>query len=813
MIKVFTSFLVVTLALGGCIYAQDTLKIGKTRVKILDDIPFYLNGTLINDDSTIFNSGNIYLKGNIINNHTSELFTQGEAGIVRFLGDTLQQVSGNPVFFNKIQLNKDSILLLNTNIRLSDSVILVKGNIDLNGNTLYLDNSSLALNGIITPESDVSRIYGSAGYVYTNMPLNDFLINGLNLGLLISGVSGGDIRVERYHIPELTVTDGSINKYFNLYPQNAGQSANAEFHYLDPIDLVNVNCTEADFKIWSSYCNGVYYENKYGVVDASGNFAHTTSSPIVIQNPTRLTVADEICDSPPVINLGPDTIYICKGNIAVLDAGNTGSDFIWNTSEATQEISVSTSGKYSVMVTDQRGCFSTDSIVVMVDSLPVIDNIFVSVSPQCISETFTFSNASHINPLDSISGFLWEFGDGVTSSDSLAVHIYQGTGTYSAQLTVYSGDGCAVSETHNVTVLPLPNVSFSFSNACLDDTVNFLNTTPGGIFSSDWDLGNGIQSSAHDTICAYHTEGTYTVSLVVMNSFGCVDSVSQSIEIYAPGVAGFTTDDANVCLGASSVFHNNSTSPSGSLTYTWDFGNGLNSATANPIIAYSSAGTYIVTLIASTGMGCKDTVVHQVEIFSVPDAAFSFNEVCLGDTTYFTNLTTIFPVETLDYYWETGDGANNTNENFGYLYDQQGSYNVALTATSTHGCFSSVNHQVNVHPNPAANFFCTAVCQGEASFFNNVSYPDDGSLSVLWDFGDGNSSFEQDPYHTYSADGSYMVTLSVETGFGCTDSIEKPVVVHPLPVVDLGDTIYHCDDSYILNADNPGDSYLWSNNA
>ena len=812
-IKVFTSYLMIV-GIIGSLYAQDTLTIGSSKIKLLDGVPMYINGTIINNDSIILNSGNIYIKGNIINNDVDSLFDKNSEGRVIFIGDTLQQVGGQyPVRFNKIRLEKNDSLRLGQNIIVSDSVIFIKGIINLNGNDLYLDNSNSVRFGILDKEKDTARIVGKTGYVWSDLPVSEYISrNNLGLGLRIDNFIG-NIKIERGHTSELTVTDGSIEKYYNLYPTNTA-STFVSINYLDSVDFDDVNCTESDFKVWTSETNGYYYEHKYGSVDVAGDSSFTTTLQIPLQNPMRITIADAECDNPPIVNLGNDTMHVCLGNSDAINAGNTGSDFMWNTGETTQTIYASTEGNYIVTVTDPKGCYTVDSVQVVLDSIPHPEFTTIDASSyKCAGEMFTFTNTSTIDASAAPMTYLWQFGDGYSVTDSATSHTYLTAGDYTVTLTAVSNSGCDVSATKLLTVNPLPEVAFTFNNVCNLEPIDFANTTSGAIIGQNWDFGDGNTSTLTDPTHTYAGTGSYNVTLVVQNNYGCTDSLIQTAMIYAPGTADFTIEDAEVCAGNSSVFHNASTVGTGALTYEWDFGNSMSSTTANPIIMYDSYGTYDVQLIATTENGCKDTIIKQVVISPSPVASFTYNDVCLGDTTHFINTSTITPIDVLTYEWTFGDGTSATNTDFDKVYDTQGSYTVNLLVTSSTGCATSVNQTINVNPNPTANFVCQPVCEGQTSVFQNNSYPNDGTLSYEWNFDDGNTSIEDNPNYTYANDGTFNVELIATSIYSCTDTIYKNVIVYPTPSVDIGDTIHHCYDTYILDAQNTGMDYLWSTNA
>lgn len=815
--RLIMKILLIILAISGLwlpAYSQDTLVIGKVGIKLTGGVPLFINGSLVNNDSMVNNSGNIYIKGNIINNNNGGLFGKNDEGKVYFIGDTVQRVTGlYPVRFNKIVLNKkDSSLMLGVDILMSDSVVFVKGNIDLNGKYLYLDNSALNFAGILDIEKDSSRIISDSGYVWTEMPLHSFIdLNGLGLGIQLSDYAGGDIKIERGHTSEVTVTDGSIKKYYNLYPEN---QLNSEVivYYIDSADFIGVNGNEADFKLWTSATNGYYYENKYGKADTAGNFV-TSDGIISIVNPTRITVSDEICDNPPKVDLGADTIHICKGGSKELNAGNTGYDFLWSTGATTQKITVKNSGRYSVVVTDPLGCFTLDSVFVVVDSLPhTAFSTLSGVNYICENGSIVFVNSSNIDTSGAPLSYLWEFGDGSVSNEESPAKQYKAAGSYMVSLTAYSAPGCYTKAQKQVIVNSLPVVNFDFGDECQLKEIVFTNSSSGVITGNLWDFGNGDTSSLVSPVYNYPDSGRYNVTLTVTNNFGCTGSLTKPISIFAPGKAGFTTEDAEVCIGNPSVFHNTSMIESGSMTYKWDFGNGLRSEEANPVISYDIPGSYEVTLVAATAHGCNDTIRKTVTVHPLPVSDFTFTDVCYGNTVHFTSTSTISPKDTLSYEWMLGDGSSATGANIQKLYGTSGTYKAKLKTVSSKACAASVEKSVNIYPNPVASFSAAPVCLGSDSEFRNLSDSEDGPLVYNWDLGDGNTTNDSDPVHRYAGDGSYNAALIATTVHGCADTVFGNVTVHSLPVVDIGDSIFHCGNTYMLNAGNSAIAWLWSTN-
>jgi gliding motility-associated-like protein len=193
-------------------------------------------------------------------------------------------------------------------------------------------------------------------------------------------------------------------------------------------------------------------------------------------------------------------------------------------------------------------------------------------------------------------------------------------------------------------------------------------------------------------------------------------------------------------------------------------------------------GTYAVTLIVSTG-GCGDTIVDSVKVYPIPIPAFVGTNVCQGDTTLFTNSSTIAGGTITSWIWSFGDLSTSNIQTPTHLYKTSGTYTVSLTVTSNNGCDSTFKSTVVVNPLPIAAFSATTPCAGTATQFTDGSTVSSGSISSWsWYFGDGGTSILQNPSHLYSTAGTYPVTLKITSNNGCIDSITKNVTVNPNPV-------------------------------
>jgi PKD repeat protein len=251
----------------------------------------------------------------------------------------------------------------------------------------------------------------------------------------------------------------------------------------------------------------------------------------------------------------------------------------------------------------------------------------------------------------------------------------------------------------------------------------------------------------------------------------------------------------------------------------WDFGDGNTSSTQNPLYTYNKPGSFNVTLNISQGGGEPATITHHDYItasavpLEPPVAVFSGKPTSgvAPLTVTFSDLSSNTP---LSWNWSFGDDSqeNATVQNPVHTYTSTGNYTVSLNATNAAGLnITTKTSYINVTATqgaPVADFSGTPT-SGFSPLtvrFNDISTGFVNPVAYLWDFGDGSTSTERNPSHTYTASTSvnYTVTFNVTGNYGKTDTIIKSeYITLEIPTIELTLSESTPDPSMLLNGSIP----------
>ncbi|MBT4337794.1 MAG: PKD domain-containing protein, partial [Bacteroidetes bacterium] len=274
---------------------------------------------------------------------------------------------------------------------------------------------------------------------------------------------------------------------------------------------------------------------------------------------------------------------------------------------------------------------------------------------------------------------------------------------------------------------------------------------------------------------------------------GCTIVLDTTFKVFnfAQPTVDFIINDSSQCLSGNVFnFSNLSTISSGTLSYSWDFGDNTSSTSTHPTHTYTSATNYSVKLISTSEHLCIDSAEKTIFIRPMPQADFSINDSIqcfLNNQVNFTDNTS-YAFSSYTVFWDFGDGDTSSQSNPNHSYSTPDTYFVKLTATSDYNCKDSIINAVYIMPMPVAEFSVndSAQCLSGNQFnFTNLASISFGSYSSTWKFDDGNSCSTSNPAHAYSSYDSFMVQLIVSSGFSCNDTAYHNMTVYPMPFADF----------------------------
>lgn len=453
----------------------------------------------------------------------------------------------------------------------------------------------------------------------------------------------------------------------------------------------------------------------------------------------------------PTVTANP-SYNVCGGSTVVITPTVTGGapsyTYSWTPSGlgSATTISVSTSGIFNLLVTDQNLCTGFVQFTVST-SQPTL-SILASPNSICANSTSTLSS-SYLGA----DTYSWSTG---SVSDTAVV---SAAGTYSLLISV---NGCTASATSSLTVNPTPTVTIPNSAGMCSGasaTVSVASFSPAGVYTYTWSNGANTSSVA--------VSSTTVLTLQITNtSSGCISAVSNSCNVTA--VSNPTVTMANnpavFCSGSSAtltpiVISGGSTS----YSYAWSPSSlGTSSVASTP-----NQGIYSVTV--TDGNLCSGTGTVSA-VLSIPTVTLSSPDlvICPGECSeiFATGVSSYSPVT---YSWAGGlpSSADSTS------MCHAGA--VIVTFTDAKGCVATSTITVVDDIIPLVSFTSnplSPVNAGQQINFTNTSTISSGSITgVSWTFGDGNGAIGDQVSHSYSNVGSFPVILTVTGSAGCTNTV------------------------------------------
>ena len=496
----------------------------------------------------------------------------------------------------------------------------------------------------------------------------------------------------------------------------------------------------------------------------------------------------------PNVDAGADQVICDRDTVTIGGAptSNTvGVTYLWDNSASLNDATLanplafpSTTTRYKVTVTETlTGCTDTASVVINVNPVPVAAFTATAV---CENELTQFTDGSTI-PSGAITSWVWDFGDGVgTSTQQNPSYQYTVAGTYQVKLVVESAFGCKDSIINSITISPKPTPLFTFVNLCENDITQFTDASTiatGNITSWLWDFGDGVgTSTSQNPTYTFATPNTYNVKLVLVSDFGCIDSITLPVTINPLPLADAGLDQV-ICNTGFVQIGGSPTSSTPNVSYVWDNAASLNDNTlSNPTASPIVTTRYSLTVTENT-TGCFDTSSVLVTVNPIPVVDFSVADTCVGNTTLFTDLSSLSVGTINSWAWDFGDGVGtSTQQNPSYIYANTGTYSVKLIVESAVGCRDSITKAITITSLPNVDAGADqGICLNDSVRIGGAPTSTGTNVSYAWDNGatlDDNTIANPTAKPSVTTRYSLIVT---DLNTGCFDTSSVVIRVNPLP--------------------------------
>ena len=497
-----------------------------------------------------------------------------------------------------------------------------------------------------------------------------------------------------------------------------------------------------------------------------------------------------------------DATPLCLGNptdftdLTVVPNGGSINNWDWDfddgNTDNTQNPSntYTNSGNYNVTleVTTDNGCVTNLTQSIEIYDLPIAGFDFVN---DCFYNDIEFINTSSGNS----TNFEWDFDDGNTDNTQNTSNLYDLSGTYDVTLSISTDDGCSDEITQTIIAYSQPNPGFNVDPNCLNDISNFtdgstINPVDGDVITSwDWSFGDGNTDNIQNPSNTYTSSGNYNVTLVVESNFGCVDSITQPIEIYDLPFVDFEVDDN--CFGIDSEF--NSLTNNSSI---WNFGDGGNTSTdQNPSNLYLNDGNYNVTLTQEDQNGCINDTTKEIIIFPKPIANFSGTDLSSCSPLCFNIESSSEDVDQFIWTFSNGDSYNGIS--ISDCIENQTSNDIIISVTlevvTENNCRDTMvqNNYLTIYKKPIANFNYTPNDNSDivnsTVDFNNLSLNADYYTWSMSNTSDTYTSEDVDGHDFGDEPGDYEVELISYTDY-CSDTINAVITLDDVLIFHIPNT-------------------------
>lgn len=386
--------------------------------------------------------------------------------------------------------------------------------------------------------------------------------------------------------------------------------------------------------------------------------------------------------------------------------------------------------------------------------------------------------------------YLWNFGDGKSSTTQTPTHKYS---SYGAFKVILRTEYCYkyYYDTSVVAISQTPKVDFSINadRQCINKN-DFIFTSHSYSkikrkLTYSWS-SNPLFVSGSDSVARFKfdTESLYDIYLVVQDDLGCKTQIIKRIEVLSSPKFDFNFKNGCPQIPINFTAINLPDTSIYPYSIHWDLADGISANTPVASRHFNSAGMYPIILSNFSAIStCNDSVTKYITIYKAPVSDFHWDSLCEGvESTFRRKITN----DTISYFeWNFGIYQPSDRDSIKYSFPKKGSYPVSIK-TAGKKCITTTTKLVYVGSSPVALFSGHDVCEDESQIFKNSSYGVGQSLNEnFWEFGDATTSTDPEPDKTYYMFGNQQVKLTVSDIRGCKHSSKLNINVYPKPLAEI----------------------------
>lgn len=371
-----------------------------------------------------------------------------------------------------------------------------------------------------------------------------------------------------------------------------------------------------------------------------------------------------------------------------------------------------------------NGCFDSLSFSNLINVGGAVGNVELTSDTGCAPLCLELN----ANSTGAVSHY-WIYGDGnqEPGSDS-TYHCYLNTGLFvpAVVLTDTQQPTCTYILHSNDTILVDSVIAYfttNFDSVCQLTPIQFTDSSYAEINNDFeawfWDFGDGSVDTIQNPVYSYSSGGTYTISLIAVNAFGCSDIYRREIYVWSKPTADFIIADSIGCDTLLAIFTDISIPGDAQIVdWMWNFGSlGSFNGQSPPPVLYPDTGSYAITLVATDANGCVDTIQKSINVYPTPLGINDADSVqlCLGDTMMLQGTPGYS-----SYLWLPDSRLSDNSIAMPLAYPQDTTLYTLLTTDSI-GCQTLDSILIEVLPRPELSlqpYPDTAICLGDTVQLN-----------------------------------------------------------------------------------------------